>query len=65
MAGTPLKTEQLEALILVLRQQRVLQKSLIQRSGELITELLDNDLQTSDAETTIELNLTQARTMSC
>jgi hypothetical protein len=32
------------------------QKALMQRSGELIAELLDNDLQTSDAETTIELN---------
>lgn len=28
----------------------------MQRSGELIAELLDNDLHTSDAETTIELN---------
>jgi hypothetical protein len=32
------------------------QKGLMQRSGEIIAELLDNDLQTSDAETTIELN---------
>jgi len=32
------------------------QKSLMQRSGELIAELLDDDLQTSEAETTIELN---------
>lgn len=32
------------------------QKALMQRSGELIAELLDNDLHTSDAETTIELN---------
>lgn len=32
------------------------QKSLMQRSGELIAEILDDDLQTSDAETTIELN---------
>jgi hypothetical protein len=32
------------------------QKALMQRSGELIAELLDDDLQTSDAETTIELN---------
>jgi len=32
------------------------QKGLMQRSGELIAELLDDDLQTSDAETTIELN---------
>ena len=32
------------------------QKSLMQRSGELIAEILDDDLQTSDAETSIELN---------
>ena len=32
------------------------QKSLMQRSGELIAEVLDDDLQTSEAETTIELN---------
>ncbi len=31
-------------------------QSLMQRSGELIAELLDDDLQTSEAETTIELN---------
>ena len=28
----------------------------MQRSGELIAEILDDDLQTSDAETSIELN---------
>lgn len=32
------------------------QKALMQRSGELIAEIFDDDLQTSDAETTIELN---------
>jgi len=32
------------------------QKSLMQRSGELIAEILDDGLQTQDAETTIELN---------
>ena len=32
------------------------QKTLMQRSGELIAEILDDDLQTSEAETTIELN---------
>jgi len=32
------------------------QKTLMQRSGELIAEILDEDLQASDAETTIELN---------
>jgi phage regulator Rha-like protein len=32
------------------------EKALLQRSGKLIAELLDSDLQTSDAETSIELN---------
>ena len=32
------------------------QKTLMQRSGELIAEILDDDLQTSETETTIELN---------
>jgi len=32
------------------------QKSLMQKSGEIISELLDNDLQTSETETTLELN---------
>ncbi len=32
------------------------QQSLMQKSGEIITELLDGDLQTSDTETSIELN---------
>ncbi|MCD4696127.1 MAG: ORF6N domain-containing protein [Bacteroidales bacterium] len=32
------------------------QKNLMQKSGEIISELLDNDLQTSESETTIELN---------
>ncbi len=32
------------------------QKDLMQKSGEIISELLDNDLQTSESETTIELN---------
>lgn len=32
------------------------QQSLMQRSGELIAEILDDDLQTSEAETSIELN---------
>jgi hypothetical protein len=31
-------------------------KSIMQKSGEIIAELLDEDLQTSDAETSIELN---------
>jgi len=32
------------------------QKALMQKSGELIAEILDDDLQTSDTETSIELN---------
>ena len=32
------------------------QKALMQRSGELIAELLDDDLHITDAETSIELN---------
>ncbi len=32
------------------------QKTLMQKSGELIAEIFDDDLQTSDTETTIELN---------
>lgn len=37
-------------------QDKKQQKTLMQRSGELIAEILDSDLQTSDAETSIELN---------
>ena len=37
-------------------QDKAQQKALMQRSGELIAEILDVDLQTSDAETSIELN---------
>lgn len=37
-------------------QDKADQKSLMQKSGELITEIFDDDLQTSDTETTIELN---------
>ena len=32
------------------------QKSLMKKSGEIISELLDNNLQTTESETTIELN---------
>ena len=32
------------------------QQSLMQKSGEIISELLDTDLQTNESETTIELN---------
>ena len=41
-------------------QDKAQQKSLMQKSGELIAEILDDDLQTSDAETSIELNFAQA-----
>jgi len=37
-------------------QDKAQQKSLMQKSGELIAEILDDDLHTSDAETSIELN---------
>ena len=37
-------------------QDKAEQKSLMQKSGELITEILDDDLQTSGSETSIELN---------
>jgi len=37
-------------------QDKTQQKALMQRSGELIAEILDDDFQTSDAETSIELN---------
>jgi len=32
------------------------QKALMQKSGEIIAEVLDNDIETTDTETTIELN---------
>lgn len=32
------------------------QQNIMQKSGEILAELLDDDLQTSEAETTIELN---------
>ena len=37
-------------------QDKAQQKALMQRSGELIAEIFDEDLQTSDTETSIELN---------
>lgn len=42
-------------------QDKAEQKSLMQKSGELITEIFDDDLQTSDAETMIELNFAVLR----
>ena len=41
---------------LSLVQDKADQKALMQRSGELIAGLFDEDLQTSDTETSIELN---------
>jgi hypothetical protein len=32
------------------------QQSLMQKSGEIISEIFDNDLQTSDTETSFEIN---------
>ena len=32
------------------------QKKLMERGGEIISEILDSDLETSESETTIELN---------
>lgn len=37
-------------------QDKADQKSLMQKSGELIAEIFDDDLQASDTETSIELN---------
>ncbi|MCL0033516.1 ORF6N domain-containing protein [Thermodesulfovibrionales bacterium] len=37
-------------------QDKADQKALMQKSREIITELLDDDLQTTDTETSIELN---------
>ena len=37
-------------------QDKAEQKTLMQKSGELIAEIFDDDLQTSDTETSIELN---------
>lgn len=37
-------------------QDKADQKALMQKSGELIAELLEDDLRTTDSETTIELN---------
>ena len=37
-------------------QDKADQKALMQRSGELIASIFDDDLQTSDTETSIELN---------
>ena len=37
-------------------QDKADQKPLMQKSGELIAEIFDDDLQTSDTETSIELN---------
>ena len=37
-------------------QDKIQQKALVQRGGELIAEIFDEDLQTNDTETSIELN---------
>ena len=42
-------------------QDKTQQKALMQKSGELIAEIFDDDLQTSDTETSIELNFAVLR----
>ena len=42
-------------------QDKTDQKALMQRSGEIIAEILDDDLQTTDTETSIELNFAVGR----
>lgn len=42
--------------ILATNPEKEEQKSLMQKSGEIISELLDNDLHVNESETTIELN---------
>ena len=37
-------------------QDKADQKALMKKSGELIAEIFDDDLQTSDTETSIEIN---------
>ena len=37
-------------------QDKAQQKAMMQRGGELIAEIFDEDMQTSDTETSIELN---------
>ncbi len=37
-------------------QDKADQKSLMKKSGELIAEIFDDDIQTSDTETSIEIN---------
>ena len=41
---------------LLVVQDKVEQKSLMQKSGELIADIFDDNLQTSDMETSIELS---------
>ncbi|GHT22846.1 hypothetical protein FACS189430_05230 [Bacteroidia bacterium] len=38
-------------------QEEILQKTLMQKSGDIISELLGSDMQATDSETSIELNL--------
>ena len=42
-------------------QDDMVKQSLLQKSGELITHILDNDLNLSETETTIEINLAMLR----
>lgn len=53
------KIRQLQRVIAALPEttDKAEQKSLLQRGGEIIAELLDEEFQTTGSETTIELNL--------
>ncbi len=49
-------TKAVKELSLNPKGQEQKQKSLMKKSGEIISELLDDDLQTSESETSIEIN---------
>ncbi|GHT59409.1 hypothetical protein FACS1894109_15270 [Spirochaetia bacterium] len=53
------KTRELSRMVTVLSQtkEKNEQKSLMQKSGEIIAELLDNDLSISGTETSFEIDL--------
>ena len=53
------KIRDLSRLVAILPQttRKNDQKSLMQKSGEIIAELLDNDLETSETETSFEIDL--------
>ena len=53
------KIRELSKLVAILPQipKKTEQKSLMQKSGEIIAELLDNDMETSETETSFEIDL--------